>query len=106
MSIRALGRMMQKAQKMKSRIGELRDNLSAMHVEAESGAVKVTASCNKQLVSIDIDYEALPSPPDMEEIKESFLAASNEALKKAEKKLKKEAKKALGELDMLLPGIF
>lgn len=98
--------MMRKAQKIKPTIEELRGNLSAMRVEAESGAVRVTASCDKQLVSIEIDHSALPNPPDMAAIKESFLAASNEALKKAEKELKKEAKKALEELDILPSGLF
>ncbi len=106
MSIRVLGRMMRKAQKIKPKIKELRGNLSAKRVEAQSGMVTVTASCDKQLVSIEIDSSALPNPPDMAQLKESFLTASNEALKKAEKEFKKEAKKALEELDILPSGIF
>lgn len=98
--------MMRKAQKIKSLVKELRNNLSVRRVEARSGAVTVIASCDKQLVSMEIDNFALPNPPDMAKIKESFLAASNEALKKAEKELKKEAGKSLEELDILPTGLF
>ncbi|GMT42328.1 MAG: hypothetical protein IEMM0002_0739 [bacterium] len=106
MSIRILGRMMRKLQDARSKVDELRVELTARRVEAECGAVKVVASCNKQLVSMEVDRESLSDPLDMVELKKSFLAASNEALEKAEKELKEEGKKALGEFETILPGLF
>lgn len=104
--MRALGDMLQKAQKMKAGMDEARAKMKSQTVEAESagGAVRVVASCDKQIVSITVNHEraAAAGRP----VEELITEAANAALKKAEAALKEELAKAMGAAGLSLPGLF
>lgn len=104
--MRALGDMLQKAQKMKTGMDEARAKMKNQTVEAESagGAVRVVASCDKQIVSITVDHEraAATGRP----VEELIAEAANAALKKAEAALKEELAKAMASAGLSLPGLF
>jgi hypothetical protein len=104
--MRKLAELFQKAQKLKSGIAEAREKLSARHVEAVSAddMVRVVASCDKQIVSIEIKPEL--SVLEKAELQRIVTQTCNEALKRAEKVLKEEFEKTLGEAGLNLPGLF
>lgn len=95
--------MMRKAQQMQEKFLKMQEELKTKTVEASSGggAVKVTASGAKQIVSITIDKE-LASSGDNEMVQDLVLAAVNEALNKAQEMMEEESKKITG--GMSLPG--
>ncbi|MBI5637994.1 MAG: YbaB/EbfC family nucleoid-associated protein [Nitrospinae bacterium] len=104
--MRMLGDMLQKAQKMKAGMDEARAKMKNQTVEAESanGAVRVVASCDKQIVSITVNQErAAASGRSVEEL---ITEAANAALQKAEAALKEELSKAMGAAGLSLPGLF
>lgn len=97
---------MQKAQKVKANMDEMRGRLASRRIEATAGdgAVKVTVSGDKQIVSIEVDggRAALAGRP----LEALILEASNDALKKAEALLKEELNAALASAGLGLPGLF
>lgn len=101
---RMIAELFQKAQKIQSQIADMRQRLAAHRVEAVSpdGAVKVVASGDKQIVSIEIQEEFQRSP----DVAKVVAETSNEALKKAEIKLKEELNAALESAGIHLPGLF
>jgi DNA-binding protein YbaB len=96
----------QKAQKLKSGVSGARERLSRLRVEATSpdGLVRVVASGDKQIVSIETRPELASKEP--AEAKGILEQTCNEALKKAEGLLKEEIDKTLGELGINFPGLF
>ncbi len=104
--MRRLAEMLQKAQKVKAGMEEARTRMKSRTVEAEAGggAVRVVASCDKQIVSISIDNERVAAAG--RKVEELVAEAANEALKKAEVILKEELNKAMGEAGLSLPGLF
>jgi len=102
---RLLGDLLRNAQNIKPKVQEKIDELSERRVEGVSGAVRVVASCDKQIVSIEIDG-AGENPPADGKIKEDIVKASNSALKKANIVLKEETNKLLGEIGLFFPGLF
>lgn len=104
--MRALGDMLQKAQKMKAAMDEARAKMKNQTVEAESGGgvVKVVASCDKQIVSITVDHARVAATG--RSVEELITEAANAALKKAEAALKEELSKAMGAAGLSLPGLF
>ncbi len=105
---RMLAELFQKAQKLKSKMSETRQKLASRHVEAESAnrAVRVVASCDKQIVSVDVRKEFLGETPDPAILAELIMDTSNEALKKAEAVLKEELDSAMSQVGINLPGLF
>ena len=106
MSIRSLADIFQKAQKLKSGFSGVRERLASRRVEATSpdGRVRVVASGDKQIVSIEMKPGlAAGNPSELQRLVEQ---TSNEALKKAEALLKEEIDKTLGELGLNFPGLF
>lgn len=102
---RLLGGLMQKAQEMKSKVQEVREELKNQQVTAESegGAVKVVSNCDKGLVSISIDETVMADRSALEEV---LLKTANEALSKAGEVQKEAAQKAMKEAGLFLPGLF
>jgi hypothetical protein len=105
---RIIAELLQKAQKMQSNISETRQKLASRHVEAESEnkAVKVVASCDKQIVSIEINTDILGENTGGVKLAKVIADTSNEALKKAEIVLKEELNSALAKAGINLPGLF
>ena len=68
----------QKAEEIKKRL----DNITVAG-EAEAGKIKVTATGNKKIQSIEIDQSFLQSA-DKEELEELLIVATNKALEQAE----------------------
>ncbi len=104
--MRNLADMLLKAQKLKSGVDEARARVKNQTVDAEAagGAVRVVASCDKQIVSITVDHArvaAIGRP-----VEELIAEASNAALKKAEAVLKAELSKAMDAAGLSLPGLF
>ncbi|MBI3581065.1 MAG: YbaB/EbfC family nucleoid-associated protein [Nitrospinae bacterium] len=103
---RTLADLLQKAQKLKSGFSGARERLSRLRVEASSpdGLVRVVASGDKQIVSIETRPGLAADPP--AEARRKLEETCNEALKKAEGLLKEEIDKTLGELGINFPGLF
>lgn len=100
-----MGGMMKQVQKMQKDMAKLQDELNEKQVEvtAGGGAVKVVANGKKELISIEIDQDVV-DPDDVEMLQDLVLAASNEALRKAEKMVSDEMQKITG--GMNIPGLF
>jgi DNA-binding YbaB/EbfC family protein len=100
-----MNKLMKQVQKMQKDMVKLQEELQEKTVEATAGGgvVKVVASGKKQLVSIEIDPEAV-DPEDVEMLQDLVLAAANEALQKAEDMVADEMGKLTGGLNM--PGLF
>jgi len=105
---RFLGELLQKAQKLKSKVEEIRAGLKEMRVEAHSGdgSVRVIASCDKQLVSLVIDGGRFNDSFDAEELQSVVCKTVNDALAKADKIQKETANRELENIGLNLPGLF
>ncbi len=104
--MRQLADMLLKAQKLKSGVDEARARVKVQTVEAEAagGAVRVTVSCDKQIISINVDHARVAAAG--RPVEELITEASNAALKKAEAVLKAELSKAMDAAGLSLPGLF
>jgi DNA-binding YbaB/EbfC family protein len=100
-----MNKLMKQVQKMQQDMAKLQDELQERTVEATAGGgvVKVVASGKKQIVSIEISPEAV-DPDDVEMLQDLVMAATNEALQKAEDMVAEEMGKLTGGLNM--PGLF
>jgi nucleoid-associated protein EbfC len=67
------------------RVDEVKQQLSELEVEAESGGgmVRVTANGNREITSIKLDRDIV-DPNDVEMLEDLIAAGINQALKKAE----------------------
>lgn len=103
-----LANLLKNAEQIKSKVKAVRENLKNRTVEGEAGggAVRVVASCDKQISSINLNPNAIAQPLQKEALESLIVEASNEALKKAEVIQKEEAKKAMDEFGLDLPGLF
>ena len=99
-----MGGMYKKAQQMQKKMAEIQEELEAMEVEGESGggAVKVTMSGKKQVISVSVEQEILSE--DKEMLEDLILVATNQALDKVDA----ISKDKLGSLTggMSMPGLF
>lgn len=102
---RLLGNLLRNAQNIKPKVEEKISELSRRRVEGVSGTVRVVASGDKQIVSIEVGGEDKDQPVDGK-IKEDIMKASNIALEKANKIVKEEANKLLGDMGLFFPGLF
>ena len=82
-----MNNLMKQAQKMQRDMEKLKESLSETLVEATAGggAIKVVASCAKEIKEININPEVV-DPEDVEMLQDLIMAAVNEALEKAEEK--------------------
>ena len=103
-----MGKMMQKAQEMQTRMTELQDELARMTVTGESGAglVKATSTAKGELIGLDVD-PSIFNPDEKEVVEDLILAAIKDAQMKASDKSKEEMKRLTEDLglpaDMKLP---
>ena len=97
--------MMKQARKMQAQLAETQEHLKDIEVTATAGGgmVKVVATADGMLKSIEIDPEAL-DPEDVDIIQDAVLAAVNEALASAQD----VANNQIGALTggMNIPGLF
>lgn len=101
-----MAQMMKKVQKMQADMAQMQEELKTRTVEttAGGGAIKVVANGDKQLVSLTIDPAAV-DPEDVEMLQDMIMAATNEALRKAEEMAQKEMGKLTGGMG-LPPGMI
>lgn len=99
-----MGKMMKQIQKMQQDMLKMQEELQQKTVEATSGGgmVKVTASGNKELISVEILPEAMD---DREMLQDMMVAAVNEALRKVDAMTAEEMKRITGGMN-LPPGLF
>lgn len=93
--------MMQQAQRMQQQITKIQEEAGEKEVEATAGGgmVKVIANGKKQIVSIEINPEAV-DPDDVEMLQDIVTAAVNEALNNAEEMMQREMSKVTGGLNL------
>lgn len=89
---------------MEAQQKEMRTKLAAIRVDAEAGngAVKVTATANREIVNISIDKAALEWD-DVEQVEDLVMVAVNRALELAAQKEGEETQKMVQ--TMLPPGM-
>lgn len=97
--------MLRQAQKMQEEMTKLQEEMEAKTIEASSGggAVTVTVSGKKEIISVKISPEAV-DPEDVETLEDLILAATNEALRQAEEMMTNAMGRITG--GMNIPGIF
>lgn len=104
MSKRMFSDIMREAQRLQTEIARIQEEVSKKTVEATSGGGMVTAVANGagEIVSVKIDKEVV-NPDDVEMLEELIIAATNEALRRAQEMVNTEMSKLTGGLQ--LPGL-
>jgi nucleoid-associated protein EbfC len=104
MSKKMLGDLMRQAQKMQEEMMKAQEEAKKKTVEATAGGgmVTVVASGAGQIVSIKIEKDVV-DPEDVEMLQDLILAASNEALRRAQELVSDEMSKLTGGLQ--IPGM-
>lgn len=100
-----MNKMMKQVQKMQANMLKMQEELSERTVEntVGGGVIKVVANGSQEIVSIDIQPEAV-DPDDIEMLQEMILTATNDALQKAKDMVSSEMSKITGGLN--IPGLF
>lgn len=100
-----LQEMMRQAQKMKAKLEKVQEEVGARTVEGSAGGgmVVVTANGKQEILSVKIAKEVV-SPDDIEMLQDLVVAASNQALSRAQEMMKEEMAKVTG--GMGVPGMF
>ena len=96
--------MMKQIEKLQKQMEEMQENLANEEISATAGggAVRATVNGNKELISIDLDKDAV-DPDDVEMLEDLIVAAVNEALRNAENKVNSKMSKLTGGLN--IPGL-
>ncbi len=104
MSKKMLGDIMREAQKLQAEMQRLQAEAKTKTVEASAGGGMVTVVANGggEIVSIKIEKDVV-NPDDVEMLQDLILAASNEALRRAQQMVNDEMSKLTGGLK--LPGL-
>ncbi len=104
MSKKMLGDIMKQAQKMQQEMGRIQEEAKKKTVEASAGGgmVTVTATGAMEIVSIKIERDVV-NPDDIEMLQDLIVAASNEALRRAQQMVSEEMGKLTGGLQV--PGL-
>lgn len=100
-----MNKMMKQVQKMQADMAKMQEELANKTVEATAGGgmIKVVANGKNEIQSIVINPEAV-DPDDVEMLQDLVLAATNEALRKAQEMVASEMNKITG--GMKIPGLF
>ena len=93
--------MMRQAQKMKSKIEKIQQEVGAKTVEGTAGGGMVVVK--NEIISVKIDKEVV-DPSDIEMLQDLVVAASNQALSRAQEMMQEEVGKVTG--GMGLPGMM
>jgi DNA-binding YbaB/EbfC family protein len=101
-----MGNMMKQVQKMQKQMVKMQEELQQRTLEVTSGGgmIRVEVSGKKELVSLEIDQQAV-DPEDVEMLQDMILAAVNEGLRKVDEMMATEMQKLTGGLN-LPPGLF
>lgn len=104
MSKKMLGNIMKEAQKMQAEMARVQEEAKKKTVEATAGGGMVTAVANGagELMSIKIEKDVV-DPEDIEMLQDLILAASNEAIRRAQEQVNEEMSKLTGGMQM--PGL-
>jgi len=104
MSNKMIADMMRQAQKLQAEMQKKQEEAKKMTVEASAGGgmVTVVASGAFELVSIKIEKDVV-NPDDVEMLQDLILAASNEALRRAQQHVNDEMAKLTPGLN--IPGL-
>jgi len=104
MSKKMLGDLMRQAQKMQEEMVKAQEEAKKKTVEATAGGgmVTVVASGAGEIISIKIEKDVV-NPEDVEMLQDLILAASNEALRRAQELVSDEMSKLTGGLQ--IPGM-
>jgi len=104
MSKKMLGNIMREAQKMQAEMARVQEEAKKRTVEATAGGGMVTAVANGagELLSLKIEKEVV-DPEDIEMLQDLILAASNEAIRRAQEQVNEEMSKLTGGIQM--PGL-
>ncbi len=98
--------MMKQLQKAQQEMNRMQEELASKTVESSSGggAVRVVADGQKNLVSLDIDPEAM-GEDNREMLQDMIIAAVNDAFQKVDDMIASEMQKVTGGMN-LPPGMF
>ncbi|HHW55990.1 MAG: YbaB/EbfC family nucleoid-associated protein [bacterium] len=101
-----MGKMMKQMQKLQAQMAKLQEELAQRTVEASAGGGVVTVTVNgeNQVVGVKIDPDAV-DPDDVEMLEDLVMAATNEALRRAQAMVAEEMGKLTGGLK-LPPGLI
>ncbi len=101
-----MSKMMKQLQKAQAEMSKMQEELASRTVESSSGggAVRVVADGQKNLVSLQIDPEAL-SEDNKEMLEDMIVAAVNDAFQRVDEMVSSEMQKITGGMD-LPPGMF
>ena len=104
MSKKMLGDLMRQAQKLQEEMMKAQEEAKKKTAEATAGGgmVTVVASGAGNLVSIKIEKDVV-NPEDVEMLQDLILAASNEAIRRAQEMVSSEMSKLTGGLN--IPGM-
>lgn len=86
-----MNKMMKEVQKLQKQMAEAQEKVDAAEVEATAGGgmVKVVANGKKEILSIELDPEAV-DPDDVEMLQDMIMVAVNDALNQVEEMQDKE----------------
>jgi hypothetical protein len=101
-----MAKMMKQLQKAQVEMSRMQEEIAQRTVESSSGggAVRVVASGQKQLVSLQIDADAL-GEDNKDMLEDMIVAAVNEAFNRVDEMVAAEMQKLTGGLN-LPPGMF
>jgi len=101
-----INNLMKQAMKVQQDMEKAKEELANTTVEASSGggAVKVTATCDKVIKSVEISQDVV-DPDDVEMLQDLVMAAVNEALRKADEQVQAALGRFTGGMGNF-PGLF
>jgi DNA-binding YbaB/EbfC family protein len=104
MSKKMLGNIMKEAQKLQAEMARMQEEAKQKTVEATAGGGMVTVVANGggEVMSIKIERDVV-DPDDIEMLQDLIMAATNEALRRAQEMVNTEMSKLTGGLQ--LPGL-
>lgn len=97
--------MMRQAQKMKQKLEKVQAEVGQRTVEgtAGGGMVVVTANCKNEILAVKVEKDVV-NADDVEMLQDLIVAATNQALARAQETMQSEVAKITG--GMGLPGMF
>ena len=102
-----MANLMKQAQKMQRQMEEQAKEMETKEFTATAGggAVEVTVSGTKKVLSLKLDEEAV-DPDDVEMLEDLIVAALNEALEKVDAESSSAMSKLTGGMGGWMPGLF
>ncbi len=102
-----LGALLGQVQKMQAKMEKAQEGLVEIEVEGSAGGgmVTVTANAKQEILRIKIDPEVV-DPDDIDMLEDLVVAATNQALEKAQAAANEHIQKEAGSMMPNLPGGF